>query len=196
MKYNYLTNKYNYMLIIINVLFIIINNFYYLPDHKLNIPIRLASVSSINNKEGLLINSPVDDVKIIQLWLSELDYSDSKARESCSILKEKSRTSIDIIANKSIPNLINISITSNTSNYIYECYIEILKKINIFELKVFRERVKGLNNLNHHNIPAQSLINEPDMKIIKDNIYKKYINIILSLVISIQLILIIKRIIK
>jgi hypothetical protein len=193
LKFNqatYLKNTYVYLFL--NLFFLVINNYFYLPQYRLEGAVQLANMSSFSTADGILALNPVNDVKLVQLWVSESNIFSNKQLKNCEKLRDLDYYDMKITGIKGVQNIVQISILGSDADFIKYCYFEIINSINTYQYNSYNDRLKSFILKNYSYIPASSISKITDNPLTRDNYFKKIFNILLSIFLAFQLIFIIK----
>ena len=186
--------KYIFLLFIIFFILIINNTIYIFPQFKFSSNIQLASISNYNLRDGSISNNLNDDTKLVEIWLGDNIKKILNNNGSCK--NNEANKEIKITINKNISSVLNITITDNKQDDLLDCISVILNEINAFQIKSFNEKTNFIKKDNFKLIKAKSLTIFENKNVIKESKYKKIINFILLIALSLQIILIINKIYK
>jgi hypothetical protein len=186
--------KYIFLLFIIFFILIINNTIYIFPQFKFSSNIQLASISNYNLKDGSISNNLNDDTKLVEIWLGDNIKKILNNNDSCK--NNEANKEIKITIKKNISSVLNITITDKKQDDLLDCISVILNEINAFQIKSFDEKTNFIKKDNFNFVSAKSLTIFENNNVIKESKYKKIINIILLIALSLQIILIINKIYK
>jgi hypothetical protein len=182
---------YTYLFLILILILLFINNFIYLPQYEIKSSVLLAAKSSFSKKDNLITVSQVNDRDIISLWLTESNVLRLIENKNCNKIKTEKYSKINIL-NVKTNNTLNINILGSDPNIILACYSEIIDSINLYQKKYYNKYFNPFNLANYNYIPAMSVAKNNEILFSRASYLKNTLNIILAVILSIQIIMIIR----